>query len=363
MSGLEFAGLALAILPIVMSAIDHYKNAAEHSKDLTSDKNSINRQLDFYSDLNDELALLNGTLNGVAHGFPLRVGGVVSSPLTAHEKEEIARVLGDNAMPFQTILERLLKSLEALISDKSFKADDLMNFAHGRKSTLQIVFDQEKLWQIQSRKRSLSLEKQKDLSLKDLLHDPDHHIRLKEQRILAVTLAHAALHCSDGPWLGEDWSKEHITFFTNDPSGEPDLSRPFLKVRFEAGLKRTDDDCDLFNLHTNPALLSLGILLLEIYLKGPIESRWSPEDLDEGEPNENTNLTTAIRLLQDAEGEIYEGYRKAVRACLQSDIQDVDADELRRKVYQEIVWPLEQELDHGFHIKPEDLQLAPAGFV
>ncbi|KAF2230783.1 hypothetical protein EV356DRAFT_508255 [Viridothelium virens] len=237
----------------------------------------------------------------------------------------------------------------------------LIHQAHGQQSTLQIIYDHEKLWQIQSRKGSLSRQKQKDKTLKDLLTDPSPHITLKEQRILAVTLAHAALHCSDGPWLGEDWSKEHITFFSNDSSTEPDMSRPFLKVRFEDDHQNADPTCGLFNLHSNPALLSLGILLLEIYLKEPIEAMWTDDDLIEGQPNENTKLTTALRCLQDAEGEVYEGYREAIQACLEYDTQDVGKGDLRHKVYTEIVWPLEQELYHGFKIKPEDLQLAPLG--
>ena len=239
----------------------------------------------------------------------------------------------------------------------------LIRQAYVQQSTLQIMFDQNKLWQVQSRKRSLGFQKQKDITLKDLLcdrsRDFDRSFRLKERWILAVTLAHAALHGSDGPWLCEDWSKEHITFFRNDFSAEPDLSRPFLKVRFEEDSKDAEVTCNLYSYHSNPALLSLGILLLEIYLRNPIESRYAEEDLIEGSPNENTNLTTALRLLQDAEGDLYEGYRSAIRACLECETQGIDAASWRKVVYGEIVWPLEQELERGFHIKVEDLQLGP----
>ena len=232
---------------------------------------------------------------------------------------------------------------------------NLIHQAHGQQSTLQIIFDQNKLWQIKSRKRSLALQKQKDVTLKELLNSPGRNIRLKEKWILAVTLAHAALHCSDGPWLCEDWSKEHVTFFSSNSSMEPDLNHPCLKVRFEDDSKDLNNAWSLFNPRSNTALLSLGILLLEIYLNDSIESKYTEEDLTEGKPNEFTNLTTALRLLRDAEGDLYEGYREAIQACLNCETQGIEAEKLRQKVWKEIVWPLEQELEHGFHIKPEDL--------
>jgi hypothetical protein len=185
---------------------------------------------------------------------------------------------------------------------------------------------------------------------------------MKNQRILAVVLAHAVLHCSNGPWLCENWSKEHVCFFRNDPSWEPDTSRPFLKIQFEDSSVDPQDSGyseSLFSLHSNPALLSLGILLLEIYLNGPIEESWTEGDLNEGQPNGNTNLTAALRILDDRQEDIYERYRAAIRACLEWDLQGLDRDNLPQKIYDEIVEPLEQELLHGFKITPEDLDLLP----
>ncbi|KAF2092427.1 hypothetical protein NA57DRAFT_62435 [Rhizodiscina lignyota] len=546
MSGVE---LMLAILPLVVSAIEYHKEGIRLGTNLSSAKAKDNAHLDFFWELHDELALLGNTLAAVLCNLPSRpLGFELSplSPLTEEETREIDYVLGISAQPFHNILDRMLKSLEALVSDRSlnltesdlqlqsseafcrklrhFKAqiddgemtqslrkrfqftrneksrkvamiriqdankklerllrgsmlpehnvkrrpglimqqsrrlrrlseplfntmarewpktcecgqhearlclwnccsspqcqgsnDDslemlvsvtdlendgapwqesiilipeqpeqsstmptvrfvidgepvetastppapgkdidseslcrLIRQAHEQNSTLQIRFDRGKLWQIQSRKKSLHLQSQRDTTLKELLENPDRDFKLKEKWILAVILAHAALHCSDGPWLCKDWSKEHITFFRNDPSAEEDLSRPCLKVQFVVDSNGTAAVDDPFRMHSNPALLSLGILLLEIYIRGPIEERWNEEDLTDGEPNENTNLTTALRLLQASDGDLYEGYRGAIQACLECEEPGINGDMLRQRVYERIVSPLEQELAHGF---------------
>ena len=234
---------------------------------------------------------------------------------------------------------------------------ELIGTAHQHQSALQFIFDGGKLWQTQSRRKSLLTQKLQDVTLKDLLGASGCRMPIREKRILAVVLAHAILHCSDGPWLSQDWNKDHISFFRSDPSIEPDLGRPYLKVSFDEKSPDTTNTADLFNAHGNPSLLALGVLLLEVYLSSPIESRYVKEDLIDGVPNENTNLTTALRLLDDLDGDLYDGYKAAIQACLDSDGETFDSDEFRQKIYKDIVMPLEQELEHGFNLTPEMLPL------
>ncbi|KAL9113632.1 MAG: hypothetical protein Q9227_002370 [Pyrenula ochraceoflavens] len=237
----------------------------------------------------------------------------------------------------------------------------LITQSHRRGTNLRMVFERGKLWQTRSRRRSLLLEGQNDIPLKGLLRGPSRQLKLKDKWTLAVILAHAALHCSNSPWLCNDWSKEHITFFRKDSSGGPDLSRPYLTVNFTRRLSGAVGDTSLLDQQLSPALESLGILLLEIYLSEPIESRWSQEDLTkDGQPNEHTNLTTAFRLLQASEGDQPLGYRRAIEACLECDKSfasniDLNSEKIREQVYDDIVYPLEQELEHGFGLRPEDL--------
>lgn len=240
----------------------------------------------------------------------------------------------------------------------------LISQSHKRGISLRMVFERGKLWQTRSRSRSLKLQGQNDIPLKSLLCGPTRPIKLKDKWTLAVILAHAALHCSNSPWLCDDWGKEHITFFRKVSSGGPDLGRPYLAINFDDKASDTIVDASLTSEQSCPALLSLGILLLEIYLSEPIESRWAQEDLKDGQPNELTNLTTAYRLLQDSEGDQPKGYRSAIQACLEYDQiiasnVGLDNEEIRKQIYESIVYPLEQELEHGFDLRPEDLRFGP----
>jgi len=233
----------------------------------------------------------------------------------------------------------------------------LIQQAHKKKTALRIILQQGKLWQVKSRAMSLRIQEEEDVPLKDLLHHHDQRIAMREKWVLAVVLAHAALHCSNGPWLSEDWSKEHVSFFRDASGTSLDLRRPFLAVEFEDTRADGSASSTLFNTHSNPSLLSLGILLLEINKKKSIETMWSSDYLMDGQPNENTNLTTAMRLLQDDDGEWTDGYRTAVEACLEFSYPSLGVDECRKEMYEKIVYPLERDLENGFNIKPEDLEL------
>ncbi|PVH83070.1 hypothetical protein DL98DRAFT_513367, partial [Cadophora sp. DSE1049] len=58
--------------------------------------------------------------------------------------------------------------------------------------------------------------------------------------------------------------------------------------------------------------------------------------------------------------DLYEGYRNAIQACLRVDYVDsedlsLDDESFRKLIYERVVIPLEDELDNGFHITPEQL--------
>lgn len=198
------------------------------------------------------------------------------------------------------------------------------------------------------------------MSLDNLLLNGGQEWSLKDRYTLAVVLAHAVLHCCGSPWLRTAWNKDHVSFFKKDSTQKPDLSRPFLAVDFEDHVAGDQQQNDLFAQHSNPMLLSLGILLLEVYNATRIESHWTAEDLTDGRhPNANTNLTAALRLLESSNGDVVLRYREAVKACLEWDSVDDSAgkEDWNLRLYEAIVRPLEQELKDGFGLTPERLQL------
>ena len=114
MSGAE---LALAIVPLVIVLVEHHRTVLRKSKALTLSRISNDQQLDFYQDLHGELTLLNMILERVKiKSARVRLSG--SQPeMTQAESIEIA--LGNSADDFQSILDRVLRSINDLVREKS----------------------------------------------------------------------------------------------------------------------------------------------------------------------------------------------------------------------------------------------------
>ncbi|CAN9376892.1 unnamed protein product [Alternaria alternata] len=237
---------------------------------------------------------------------------------------------------------------------------NLLQRAQDPNISLQILFENGILWQQKAKRSRLQIRHQLDASLRSLLETDQRwkHCDLRDKSILAVTLAHAVMHRSEGPWLHADLNKDEIFFFRKNNGQHPDVSRPFLAMDFTKLETEPDEEDDLFSIHSNPTLLSLGVLLLEITNGTLIENHWDTEDLTDGSTqNDSTNLTAALRLLRKSDGKVVIGLQKAVKACLEWDSMNDGRDDIDfpKRVYELIVEPLEDVLWHGFNIRPEQL--------
>jgi hypothetical protein len=227
------------------------------------------------------------------------------------------------------------------------------------------LFDGSVLYKLQpSRDRLFVQASHPGTSLADLLLG-EIKLKLRERRILAVILAHSMLHFSDSPWLSKHWNKSHLTFFqcASKNGLQLDVHRPWISTQFENG-EIPENTEDGYRVHPNPSVLALGILLLEIELRAGIEQSRTEEDLSpSGEVDCNTDLFTAERLLESNCNDVFERFRKAVDGCLKCDFVDegastsLDDDNFRQAIYDNIVLPLEEELEIGFSLTPEDLGL------
>ncbi|KAF2736405.1 hypothetical protein EJ04DRAFT_521995 [Polyplosphaeria fusca] len=228
----------------------------------------------------------------------------------------------------------------------------------------QIMFDGDSLWHMTSKASSRRSSRtcggkrqNEDLPLSFLLGGK-RKFKMKEKRILPVILANSLLNLSEGPWVENEWAKEHIHFFTSADSQDLlDIQRPFLSTDFQHQEDSdTEEEDALYRVHPSPSVLALGILLLEIELGFALESYYSECDLDDGIPNVNTNYLTALRMFEEEVSDsIYSNYRGALSACLNCDFFDedtmapnLDNEEFRRAVYNNIVKPLEDELRFAY---------------
>lgn len=200
-------------------------------------------------------------------------------------------------------------------------------------------------------------------------------LSLKERRIIAVLLAHCLLQFCGSAWLEEHWSKESISFFQR-----ADGDRIVLSTGLVEHATSSDEDAP-YRFHHYPGVLGLGILLLEMELKKTIEtarSEYTNEPGQDEEPNLNTDLETALRMFDDVQDNALPDFKAAVDACLTFDYfkEDTEIDDLiyhrdklyddmalRRKIYQEIIAPLERELCMSFpEVHLDELSQMPLKF-
>lgn len=273
----------------------------------------------------------------------------------------ISPTSSNNKIPVENICETLLRYKSQLCCPR-------------------LLFDEEAgmLYHMRPTAKSTFVEaSQPSQSLASLLQGK-RSFGLKERRILAVILAHSMLHFCESPWLSREWNKHHITFFrrTRDQRGEDifDLSRPWLSASFIDSIKEEENDLSqLYNIHPNPSVLALGILLLEIELNAAIEDYDNGDVVPTGFAKSNTDLFTAQRLLDpDSEEHVIDRipdkYRQSIQACLECNFVDLglpaslEDEEFRQAVYSNIVRPLEDELWHSYPLlTPEDIGLETVG--
>ena len=213
--------------------------------------------------------------------------------------------------------------------------------------------DEPTLWQLRPQpKRSTILNTVPAVSLQSLLYN-SHRLPLITKRKLAVILARTLLQFHEGLWLGREWDKRQITFFY-ETADTIDYQRPYVTTHFDS----SDQEIPDFSLfHRNASILALGILLIEIHTGKAIEEYRTAEDLTGGtEVNANTDWTVADRVVKSLD-DCSLGYKEAIQACL--DTPWVPAacrvsldDELTRTgLFNDVVQPLEDELQHLFREK------------
>lgn len=241
---------------------------------------------------------------------------------------------------------------------------ELLELAQENNCSLRMQYDGQQLWQVSPKlKRLWGLEAGPPVSLGTFLRNAGK-MTLKQKRTLAVILAHSMLQYCGSPWMSEDWNKEYIEFFhqTMESHGTAklDLERPYLSKDFVA-LRTVRRGSPKFPIHPCPSVLALGILLLEIELGVPIESERSDSDLKDGKVNATTDLFTAYRILRASYDEMYKSYFNIIQSCLDCKFlaglgsPSLDDEGIRQAVYDEIVAPLEEELNIGWGITVDQL--------
>ncbi len=212
------------------------------------------------------------------------------------------------------------------------------------------------------------------LSLEDFLSDVTLYPRLTDMtiRILAVLLSHAVYHFHGTQWMPDGWGPDSILFFQVS-STIP--IKPYIQVVLEDGLDPAgaallpashDSFLDKYFYHPFPHLVMLGIMLMQIYLKKSLRSFLEEFGFqDSGTLSNGLKFQLAMQAFKKYDRTIIfsEKYYSAIQKCLDPNIRrdmagrEIDDQDLREVIYDNIIGPLEEELLQGLFPTKDLLRL------
>lgn len=207
------------------------------------------------------------------------------------------------------------------------------------------------------------------ISLARCFEDRHEFFTEKVKRILSLILGYAVFHLDDTPWLQPGWSSIDIQFFRTSSDKTP--LRPFIHTQLaETGGDSYDDRDDdggyaLDPEHHCPALISLAVILMEVYFVKPFKWLADGHQIQLTETSScRITFTDAYQVFKgvremDKKGwraDIPEDYRllDAIDSCLDSSLWEdsegaaLDKETLRSRMYQYVIQPLEKYLTVGF---------------
>ncbi|KAJ5928327.1 subtilisin [Penicillium verhagenii] len=224
-----------------------------------------------------------------------------------------------------------------------------------------------RLWKLRSERCCFAVDETKaPVSLQHLIQGQYRSLTDKTKRILAVMLGYAVLYLHETPWLAPSWGPSSILFFHTTSSAIP--LKPFIQTQLAKDLSSSsqenvvldpddfdpdDLDPDDIMMHQCPHLVTLGIVLMELYLATPFEDLAKKYDVP---LDDRTRSIDADLVFEKCKNEIPENsqFHYAVKKCLDPKIWEdnngcrLGDDILKATIYQEIVSPLEDELSQAF---------------
>lgn len=204
-----------------------------------------------------------------------------------------------------------------------------------------------------------SAEIQDSITVAELLNQQppwgSQDIKRPQRLEIALVMAKVVLQLHSCPWLKDDWTKEDIYFF-RDRQGKiyldsMALTSKFYPVKLSTSLEPLASAMSHpSRKRTKSSLLSLGVLILEMWFNKSIESCYFGDRFlgPDGKENEFTRFNTTQKWQEQALEEGGIDFDSLTYRCVYGDFgaakQDLNDEWLRKAVYQEVVQPLERIL-------------------
>ncbi|KAF5525098.1 hypothetical protein CGCA056_v002794 [Colletotrichum aenigma] len=189
------------------------------------------------------------------------------------------------------------------------------------------------------------------ISLREVLERPLEfpHMPVSAKLHLAAMIASSFLQLHQTPWLPEILTSRDILFLKRGP--ELRYEHAFVMKGLHERLEDKQKGNNSAPSSRCPALLALGILLLELNLGHTIESlRIQYETPPPGAPRLMYDSMTAQRLLQERQMDSL-NYKSAVQRCIGGEFArpklDLNDENFRQEIYEKVVALLETDLKNA----------------
>lgn len=230
---------------------------------------------------------------------------------------------------------------------------------------MNLKVENEKLWKEKSLETGLRISRsQPSLSLEDLMREFSARLSDRCTRVLGVLISYSILHLRGTPWLhAGSLRASNILFFWS--AGALPL-KPYIHMKLRdcghgasssADEVDTEPDPDDVPLHSCPELTHLAIILMELHTKQPIRDLAEQAGMalpDWDNISDNTRLVVAEEVFKLFKDEFPDKYRWSVGKCLDPNIgldqnnHELDDHGLKHTIYDNIIGPLEDELEDIF---------------
>ncbi|KAF2429310.1 hypothetical protein EJ08DRAFT_299000 [Tothia fuscella] len=374
MSGAEVAGIALAIIPIAIKAIQEQRKICEPFL-IAARPDVLNKELiTLYRDVHYEVTRLESTMARLSREVYVpwtteREVQAIATPQALESWEwrdtAIRHRLNTTNDAFQESTQALVKALAELTSD------DTLDIQGKEKITSNAMISKLKALRSQTvsqRKTFTGMRKRFRFWAREA-HRRDKLLQIATFNTRLDTLLNISTYTIPDLNQIDNLRNIHKIEISHSQRALNLRGRRCLAVKSAYNLLHSGDvassttpGLDLTRLHPNPSVLMFAILLLELETGIPLDEQRTSEDLDtEGLQDSNSDYFTAERVYHQAKDDIYTDYRSAIEACLlagwmtNSYRVQSDAKLANDRVYQQIVVPLERDLYEGFGLRVGDL--------
>jgi hypothetical protein len=264
---------------------------------------------------------------------------------------------------------------------------DLQTAKEKSQFRLNLQVENDQLFKLISDKRQFQIDTSRPpVSLEEFIQQSPQVLTAKTKRVLAVLLSYTVLHLHGTPFL-KSWGPSSILFLWTKGSSIP--VRPYLQSQVmsyrDGGSNKTcdsqisgcEDDVDInpddidpddfdpddidpdegMPTHQCPSLVTLAMMLLEIYLGASFRLLAKKYKVELGDGSDPLRQFMDVdEVFKHCKSEIPENskFHLALNNCLEMNLwqdeeqQPLDEYTLRSTIYSEVVKPLEDELNAAF---------------